>query len=326
MKINEVYKNMIVEEKDSESIISISSDDYYYYYDDDGEYHSYSDEDVDYSKEGDVEFDRDGWDEDKAYMAQEIEKLVEPPYKLIAKKSNWRGSDGYATADSGKDVVEKSLSFDNDSIELRKDDDGIYISTGNHDVPMGFSIRIEHDVGEEENDDVYELDESVIKEDSDGDYFEITCPIGSEDDKMFIEIINQGIDGHLEAFVNSKFSVKDTSYGKRRVLKFHKSEISLLIRRLQEFGTEEAESWAYDIENYKNEELNESFINKEMEDFFDNLYDMYLDEDMDWDGFIKKEVVEIMKNSKNKNDFIQTLKRKGFLTKTNKEIEDDIRK
>jgi hypothetical protein len=93
-----------------------------------------------------------------------------------------------------------------------------------------------------------------VTESLSSDYLEITTPIGSSDDKMFVEIVNQGIDPHLEGFTKSKFSVKDTSLGKRRVYNFHKDEISTLIRRLQEFGTEEAESWAYDIENYEVEE------------------------------------------------------------------------
>lgn len=93
-----------------------------------------------------------------------------------------------------------------------------------------------------------------LEESLSSDYLEITTPIGSSDDKMFVEIVNQGIDPHLEGFTKSKFSVKDTSLGKRRVYNFHKDEISTLIRRLQEFGTEEAESWAYDIENYEVEE------------------------------------------------------------------------
>ena len=75
------------------------------------------------------------------------------------------------------------------------------------------------------------------------EFFEITCPIGSSDAKLFTKIINQGIDSHLEAFVKSKFSHSD----RRLILNFHKSEVPLLIRRLNDLGTEVSEMWASDI-------------------------------------------------------------------------------
>ena len=84
------------------------------------------------------------------------------------------------------------------------------------------------------------------------DFFPITTPVGGEDDKLFVSVVNQGIDSHLEGFTKSKFEVKDTSIGKRRVLNFHKSELPILLRRLEELGTEEALQWKSDIENYDN--------------------------------------------------------------------------
>lgn len=82
------------------------------------------------------------------------------------------------------------------------------------------------------------------------EFFEITLPIGSEDDQMFVGVVNQGIDSSLEAFTKSKFDVRQGSLGARRVFNFHKSELPILLRRLRELGTEEGDSWADDIENY----------------------------------------------------------------------------
>lgn len=84
----------------------------------------------------------------------------------------------------------------------------------------------------------------------DDEFFEITAPVGSEDEKMFVGVVNQGIDSSLEAFTKSKFDVRQGSLGTRRVFNFHKSELPILLRRLRNLGTEEADSWANDIENY----------------------------------------------------------------------------
>jgi hypothetical protein len=85
------------------------------------------------------------------------------------------------------------------------------------------------------------------------EYLPITTPLGSQDDKLFTSVVNQGIDSHLEGFTQSKFDVQ----GNRRVFNFHKSEIPILLRRLEEVGTEEALMWKDDIENYKEEPLDE---------------------------------------------------------------------
>ena len=78
-------------------------------------------------------------------------------------------------------------------------------------------------------------------------YFPITTPIGSEDDKLFVGIVNQGIDSHLEGFTKSKFEMNGAG---KRVFNFDKSELPILLRRLEELGTEEALRWKDDIENY----------------------------------------------------------------------------
>lgn len=40
------------------------------------------------------------------------------------------------------------------------------------------------------------------------DFFKIECFIGGSDDRLLVGIVNQGIDAHLTAFTESKFSVK----------------------------------------------------------------------------------------------------------------------
>lgn len=75
-------------------------------------------------------------------------------------------------------------------------------------------------------------------------FFEITCRLGGADDRLFVSVVNQGIDAHLEAFTASQFSEKDG----RRILNFARSEIPILLRRLRELDDAEASAWADDIE------------------------------------------------------------------------------
>ena len=77
----------------------------------------------------------------------------------------------------------------------------------------------------------------------------ITVPLGSPDHKLFIDIIHQGIDAHLEGFTESKFDYKHIDGQPRLVMDFIGKDIDILIRRLEENGNEEAESWAIDIQN-----------------------------------------------------------------------------
>lgn len=85
------------------------------------------------------------------------------------------------------------------------------------------------------------------------EFFPITTPLASEDAKLFTKAIDLGIDSHLEGFTKSKFSKK----ADRLVLNFAKSELPILLRRLEEIGTEEALDWKSDIENY-NEDVDEN--------------------------------------------------------------------
>ena len=90
--------------------------------------------------------------------------------------------------------------------------------------------------------------DSKVTRTSDLDSFlPITTPLGSADDKLFISVVNKGIDSHLEGFTKSNFSVRDG----RRIYNFAISEIPILLRRLEEIGTDEALQWKSDIENHK---------------------------------------------------------------------------
>lgn len=70
----------------------------------------------------------------------------------------------------------------------------------------------------------------------------------SDDAKLFMEVVNQGIDAHLEAFTGLKHRFVDTPpVGQRLYLDFPEEEIPLLLRRLYELETEDADQWADDI-------------------------------------------------------------------------------
>ena len=62
------------------------------------------------------------------------------------------------------------------------------------------------------------------------EFFEISVYAGSDDFKLFQEVIDQGIDSHLEGFTKSNFTYSNG----RHYFNFHKSELDILLRRLQE--------------------------------------------------------------------------------------------
>lgn len=84
-----------------------------------------------------------------------------------------------------------------------------------------------------------------MRYDMNTNFFEISTR--SQDDyTIFADVINQGIDGHLEAFTKSDFSQSDG----RAYFNFHVNELSILLRRLNELeddGNDEAGRWADDI-------------------------------------------------------------------------------
>jgi len=90
------------------------------------------------------------------------------------------------------------------------------------------------------------------KESIDNDFFEISVYVGSDDYKIFKDIIDQGIDSHLEGFTKSKFDYKPNEH--RYYLNFHKSELDILLRRLQEMWEASEDDnvyqWIDDIKNY----------------------------------------------------------------------------
>ena len=69
----------------------------------------------------------------------------------------------------------------------------------------------------------------------------ITIHVHSEDLPLFLEVINCGIDSHLEAFTKSRFDWENP----RLVLDFHPDEIQILLRRLTEIDSQN--SWIDDI-------------------------------------------------------------------------------
>jgi hypothetical protein len=83
-------------------------------------------------------------------------------------------------------------------------------------------------------------------------YIDLSVVVGTSDAIMFINVWNQGIDSHLEAFTESRYEQVTESIGKFKTTRlyfwFHKNEVKTLIRRLRELGTEDAETWANDIE------------------------------------------------------------------------------
>lgn len=121
-------------------------------------------------------------------------------------------------------------------------------TSGNFGITSGMGFDINRD-GVNRTEKSYNTMKEPIKEADSNEYLEITTPIGSEDDKLFVGIVNQGIDSHLEGFTKSKFDVEDRGNGKRRIFNFHTSEIPILIRRLEDESSEEAEMWARDIQD-----------------------------------------------------------------------------
>jgi len=75
---------------------------------------------------------------------------------------------------------------------------------------------------------------------------DISVSTHTEDFSIFKEVINKGLDARLEAFTESEFYIRDD----RLYLDIDDSEIQILIRRLLEVGTEDADNWAEDIINY----------------------------------------------------------------------------
>jgi len=92
------------------------------------------------------------------------------------------------------------------------------------------------------------------------EFFQITIYCNSEDTKLFISVVNQGIDSHLEGFTQSKFYWEDSQL----IMEFHRTELPILIRRLEEIGTENAFGWIEDIEHILEQEKREGIYDDEI--------------------------------------------------------------
>jgi hypothetical protein len=67
------------------------------------------------------------------------------------------------------------------------------------------------------------------------------------------EVTTEEIEKQITLFEKycRKFEIKNSSLGNRRIFNFHRSELPILLRRLEEIGTPEAQQWKEDIEHYK---------------------------------------------------------------------------
>ena len=94
------------------------------------------------------------------------------------------------------------------------------------------------------------------------DFIDVNTVINSFDFNIFKQVINQGIDAHLEAFVKSKFDQNEVNNKDKNRFKFlfHVSEIPILLRRLREYGQEEYMMWADDIELVANKKFGENVL------------------------------------------------------------------
>jgi len=91
-------------------------------------------------------------------------------------------------------------------------------------------------------------------------FFEITCYKGKRDARLFLDVLGEGVIGmNFGMFCDNPESFEKSGHvsGHNRLFfSFHKSEIQLLLRRLQEIDTQEADSWVTDIvETYYGVEL-----------------------------------------------------------------------
>lgn len=101
------------------------------------------------------------------------------------------------------------------------------------------------------NEEIESTQDKQIEQEKNRDYLPITAPVGSPDDQLFSEIIKQTTDANLEGFTKSKFEIKNALDGNRKIFNFHREEVPILLRRLEELGTPEALKWKEDIEKYQ---------------------------------------------------------------------------
>ncbi len=86
--------------------------------------------------------DQNNW-EDFEYKVENAFKNRKFPLVLVARKSNWRGQDGFARCNTTDEVISKVASFDGSYIELyRGRGNSLWFKTASHDVPTGILIEV----------------------------------------------------------------------------------------------------------------------------------------------------------------------------------------
>lgn len=82
--------------------------------------------------------------DDFKYEVREAFSKRKFPLVLVARRSNWRGQDGYAKCDDVDDVLQKVGSFESGSMSLNRGVGGSlwFSMSGTHDVPTGFTIEV----------------------------------------------------------------------------------------------------------------------------------------------------------------------------------------
>jgi hypothetical protein len=168
-------------------------------------------------------------------------------------KSNWRMKSSKIKKGSREDLIEDlkhTLDWFNDEgnvDEAAKVEAFLAVVEKNKDYPLDKMAAKGHQFADILMNASKRVKANKIKA---GDEFvEITVRHGGADETLFTEIVNQGIDSHLEGFTQSKFSHTP----ERLVMNFHVSELPILVRRLvevwEETDNESAFSWAGDIQD-----------------------------------------------------------------------------
>ena len=109
------------------------------------DYDNLDEEDKEYREPEEYDEDLDSMHYyDFKYEVKEAFSKRKFPLVLAARKSNWRGQDGFARAENVQDVLNKIMNFDSGSVELHRGRGGSleFKMGGTHDVPTGFTIEI----------------------------------------------------------------------------------------------------------------------------------------------------------------------------------------
>ena len=152
--------------------------------------------------------------------------------------------------------------------------------------------------------DIQELRKRIFKlineafSEGETNFLPIETPMGSPDFNLFKGIVNQGIDSSLEGFTKSVFEKSPTRPG-FFLFNFDKSELPVLLRRLEENGSDEALSWKSDIEDNSVEGLDEELRGSD----FLNLDDQF-DLPTDLDYTPDKSDIEAIENKWGKGKYI----------------------